>query len=150
MSEITPSAASGSLSHAASQPQGAPSSRGEESSTGDVTPPVRVEPVAKSEASAEQDSKVGRVRSQIEALEQRLRWEMQALEAAHTAEARAANAVLAGETADKHSSLTSAVQSARARIAGTEGELQVAKTELTQLLIDSGRDLAGSAVDVRV
>ncbi|WP_353219510.1 hypothetical protein [Salinisphaera sp. S4-8] len=106
--------------------------------------------MAKTEASAEQDSKVGRVRSQIEALEQRLRWEMQALEAAHTAQARAANAVLAGETTDKHSSLTAAVQSARSRIAGTEGELQVAKTELTQLLIDSGRNLAGSAVDVRV
>ena len=101
----------------------------------------------------EEKSRVAGLQAQIQALEQQLRWQMQALEVAQTHATQSSNAAQAGEVSDvaaSRASDSSDVQSARSRVAGTQALLQVAKTQLSQVLVDSGRGLAGHSVDVKV
>ncbi|MES1934534.1 hypothetical protein T35B1_18108 [Salinisphaera shabanensis T35B1] len=113
----------------------------------------KVQAVANDLAAEEKNAKIANLQAQIQELEQQLRWEIQALEVAQVHVTQSSNAVQAGEagtTGEGVATDRSEVQAARSRVAGTQAMLQVAKTQLTQALVDSGRGLAGSTVDVRV
>ena len=115
--------------------------------------PRKVQAVANDSATEEKNAKIANLQAQIQELEQQLRWEMQALEVAQVQVTQNSNAVQAGEAGTSGEGVAtdrSEVQVARSRVAGTQAMLQVAKTQLTQALVDSGRGLAGSTVDVRV
>ncbi|WP_348766025.1 hypothetical protein [uncultured Salinisphaera sp.] len=116
-------------------------------------PPLRPKTDTDESRQVEEKSRVAGLQAQIQALEQQLRWQMQALEVAQTHATQSSNAAQAGEASDvaaSRASDSSDVQSARSRVAGTQALLQVAKTQLSQVLVDSGRGLAGHSVDVKV
>ncbi|MBS61496.1 hypothetical protein [Salinisphaera sp.] len=118
-----------------------------------ATAPPRAKASADESAEVEEKSRVAGLQAQIQALEQQLRWQMQALEVAQTQATQSSNAQQAGESSDVAASAaadSSDVQSARSRVAGTQALLQVAKTQLSQVLVESGRGLAGHSVDVKV
>lgn len=118
-----------------------------------TTAPPRAKASADESAEVEEKSRVAGLQAQIQALEQQLRWQMQALEVAQTQATQSSNAQQAGEASDVAASAaadSSDMQSARSRVAGTQALLQVAKTQLSQVLVESGRGLAGHSVDVKV